>query len=177
MSVLKSAGYFRRKHSKDPESSHRPETEERVSSLTDKCIRSRTGSKFYENIVNVRFGCSDIHLKVYIFLLEMKLPNDKYTKYLKSRWLTLEHECLHDQLSLCYLVRKVWFPFRLLWLQPQPTICWVNKASFKMLREDKHTLCDKEIKMEVTSFSKCLINLQPLALVLRTTADTLYILH
>lgn len=46
-----------------------------------------------------------------------------------------------------------------------------------MLREDKHTLCDKEIKMEVTSFSKCLINLQLLALVLLTTADTLYILH
>lgn len=46
-----------------------------------------------------------------------------------------------------------------------------------MLREDKHTLCDKKIKMEVTSFSKCLINLQPLALVLRTTADTFYILH
>lgn len=47
-----------------------------------------------------------------------------------------------------------------------------------MLREDKHTLCDKEIKMEVTSFSKCLINLQPLALVLRTTVpDMLYILH
>lgn len=99
----------------------------------------------------------------------MKLPKDKYTKYLKSRWLTLEHECLHGQLSLCYLVRKVWFLFRLLWLQPQPTICWVNKASLKML-EDKHTLCDKEIKMEVTSFSKRLINLQPLALVLRTTA-------
>lgn len=46
-----------------------------------------------------------------------------------------------------------------------------------MLGEDKHTLYDKEMKMEVTSFSKCLINLQPLALVLRTTADTLYILH
>lgn len=107
----------------------------------------------------------------------MKLPKDKYTKYLKSRWLTLEHECLHDQLSFRYLVKKVWFSFHLRWLQPQPTICWVNKASFKMLGEDKHTLCDKEIKMEVTSFSKCLINLQPLALVLHTTADTLYILH
>lgn len=46
-----------------------------------------------------------------------------------------------------------------------------------MPKEDKHTLCNKEIKMEVASFCKCLINLQPVALVLRTTADMLYILH
>lgn len=167
----------RGENTKVAERSQRSDTEERVSSLTDGFIRSHTGSAFYEKIVNVRFRCLDVHFKVYILLLEMKLPKDKHAKYLKSRWLTLEHECLHGQLSLCYLVRKVWFPIVLLWLQPQPTICWVNKVLFKMLGEDKHTLYDKEIKMEVTSLSKCLINLQPLALVLRTTADMLYILH
>lgn len=52
-------------NTKVPERSQRSETEERVSLLTDGCIRSHAGSAFYENIVNL------------YFLLELKLPKDK----------------------------------------------------------------------------------------------------